>query len=237
MSKAEISIFRRQEMKKMVFFSLIVTVFIMVPIVNAQLGKTHHPRFYSDFRPVEGGWSEYQITAKGEHPSKMKVAIVGKEGPDYWYETVSETKEGERVITKILVSGNPEDQSNLKRMIVKTGNEPAMEMPLQIMQSYRPQETKTPKKEIKLIDKGMETIKVPAGSFKAHRFQYQAPDGVVDMWIFKDVCPYGLVKSQSKDVEMVLIGYGTGARTEITETPRKFEMPQMPQMFERKQKR
>jgi hypothetical protein len=38
-----------------------------------------------------------------------------------------------------------------------------------------------------------------------------------------------MIKSVSKDFEMVLIGYGTGAKTLITETPQKFEMPQMPE--------
>jgi hypothetical protein len=46
----------------------------------------------------------------------------------------------------------------------------------------------------------------------------------------KEVSPYGIVKSQAKDFEMVLMGYGAGAQTLITETPQKFDMPQMPQM-------
>jgi hypothetical protein len=29
---------------------------------------------------------------------------------------------------------------------------------------------------------------------------------------------------------MVLLGYGTGAKRQITERPQKFEMPQMPSM-------
>jgi hypothetical protein len=59
--------------------------------------------------------------------------------------------------------------------------------------------------------------------------QYQDADVVVDTWVYKDVSPYGMVKSVSKDLEMVLLGYGTGAKTLITETPQKFEMPQMPE--------
>jgi hypothetical protein len=35
-------------------------------------------------------------------------------------------------------------------------------------------------------------------------------------------------------MKMVLIGYGTGAKTLITETPQKFEMPQMPEMMPRR---
>jgi hypothetical protein len=60
--------------------------------------------------------------------------------------------------------------------------------------------------------------------------QYQDGEIVEDIWIHKDISPYGMVKSQSKEFEMVLLGYGTGAKTLITETPQKFEMPKMPQM-------
>jgi hypothetical protein len=172
-----------------------------------------------------GGWSEYQMTGKGEQPSKMKIAIVGKEGDAYWYETVMETKREGRVISKMLVSGNPEDQKNVKRMIVKMGNEPAMEMPVQMMQGSKGQGQKG-----KITDQGSESIKVPAGTFTTRHMQYQDGETVVDTWVHNDIPPYGMVKSQSKDFEMVLLGYGTGAKTLISETPQKFQMPQMPQI-------
>jgi hypothetical protein len=66
--------------------------------------------------------------------------------------------------------------------------------------------------------------------------QYQDVE-TVDTWVYKDVSPYGMIKSQSKDMEMVLLGYGTGAKTQITETPQKFEMPQMPQIPEGRPRR
>lgn len=217
-------------MKKNVFVVSIGLFLILVHFAHAQFGKTAGPRFYSEFKPVVGGWSEYQMTTKGEPSSKMKIAVVGKEGDAYWYETVMETKREGRVITKMLVSGNPEDQKNIKRMIVKMGNEPAMEMPVGMMG----RQAKTEEKPGKLIDKGTETIKVPAGTFKAKHIQYEAQEGLVDTWIHKGVSPYVMVKSQSKDFEMALLGYGTGAKTLITETPQKFEMPQMPQIPERR---
>jgi hypothetical protein len=85
-----------------------------------------------------------------------------------------------------------------------------------------------------MIDRGTESIKVPAGTFTTQRMQYQDGERVVDHWVYKDVSPYKMVKSQSKDFDMVLLGYGTGAKTLITETPQKFEMPQMPQMPSRR---
>jgi hypothetical protein len=163
------------------------------------------------------------MTPKGEPPSKMKIAVVGKEGDAYWYETVMEAKREGRVMTKVLVSGDPSDQKNIKRMIFKPGNEPAMEMPVQMMEQPSTQKGQPGK----IIDKGTETVKVPAGTFKTQHMQYQNGE-VVDSWIYKDISPYGMIKSVSKDFEMVLIGYGTGAKTLITEIPQKFEMPQMP---------
>jgi len=212
-------------MKKTFWIVSILLVLVLTQIAYAQFGKTSGPSFYGEFKPVIGGWSEYQMTTKGNPPTKMKVAVVGKEGDAYWYETVMEGGREGRTIMKMLVSGNPEDQKNIKRMIVKQGNDPAMEMPVQMMgQASKAQESKG-----KVIDKGTETIKVPAGTFKTQHSQYQDAEGVVDTWIYKDVSPYGMIKSVSKDTEMVLIGYGTGAKTQITETPQKFEMPQMPE--------
>jgi len=107
-------------------------------------------------------------------------------------------------------------------MIVKMGDEPAVEMPVQMMQGSKDQGQRG-----KTIDKGTESIKVPAGTFTAQHMQNQDGETVVDTWVHKDISPYGMVKSQSKEFEMVLLGYGTGAKTLITETPQKFEMPQM----------
>jgi len=217
-------------MKKIV---CIISIFLSLFFINlayAQFGKTSGPSFHGEFKPVVGGWSEYQMTTKGNPSTKMKVAVVGKEGDAYWYETMMEEGREGRTIMKMLVSGNPEDQKNIKRMIVKTGNEPAMEMPITMKGLY----SKSQEPKGKVSDKGTETIKVPAGTFTTQHFQYQDLKDVVDTWVYKDVSPYGLIKSQSKDMKMVLIGYGTGAKTLITETPQKFEMPQMPERMPRR---
>jgi len=210
-------------MKKIIWVSSVFSILFFVHVAHAQFGKGAMPKFYSDFKPVVGGWSEYEMTSKGESPVKTKIAIVGKEGDAYWYETVMEDKKAGKMITKMLVSGNPDDPNSVKRVIIKAGNEPAMEMPIQMWkQGSKPQESKG-----KVIDKGKETIKVPAGTFAGQHFQYQESGSLVDTWVYKDVSPYGLIKSQSKDFEMILTGYGTGAKSLITETPKKLEMSQL----------
>lgn len=215
-------------MKKILFFIHVLLIFLLTSVTYAQFQNTTIPKLHAEFRPVLGGWSEYQITSKEGASYKMKVAIVGREGNAYWYETLMESKAHDKIITKMLISGNPEDRNNIKRMIVKMGNQPPMEIPLQMVQPNRDQDRST-KPIGKAVDKGTETIKVPAGTFKARHIQYQDTSGVVDTWIHNDLTPYNLIKSQSKDMEMILIAYGTDAKTSITETPRKFEMPKVPQ--------
>lgn len=214
-------------MKKEASLFAIMLVLSSFAISHAQLGKAG-PDFYGDFKPVMGGWSEYQIT--GASPSKMKIAIVGKEEGSYWYEMVTETKGEGRTISKMLISGDPKAQTNVKKMIVKTGDEPAMEMPATMGQQFSKREAPAGQQPA-AVDKGTETITVPAGTFTAQHLQYQNAQEIVDVWINKDISPYGLIKSKSKSQEMVLIGHGSGAKTEITETPEKFELPQMPKGF------
>ncbi len=212
-------------MKKIAFIFSIFSILCSVHLSHAQFGRGPRMQFHSEFTPVVGGWSEYEMKGKEGSSTKMKIAVVGKEGDSYWYETSMEDKQGGKMISKMLVSGNPDDRKNVKRIIIKSGDQPAMEMAGQTpRQSPKSEESA----KGKLVEKGTETIKVPAGTFTTKHFQYQDANGVTDTWIYKDIHPYGLIKSQSKDFEMVLLAYGTGAQTQITETPRKFEMPKMP---------
>lgn len=185
-------------------------------------------KIYGDFKPVVGAWAEYQMTTKGEDPVTMRLAIVGKEGEFFWYETVMTMKDQGRVVTKMLVSGNPQETQNVKRMIIKSGDDPAMEMPIQAPAEPK-SKTDTPKQpEGTLVNKGSEMVTVPAGTFKADHYVYTQDETVVDSWVAPDIGPYGMAKTLTKDTEMVLTAYGKDATTLITETPRKLEMPKLP---------
>ena len=65
---------------------------------------------------------------------------------------------------------------------------------------------------------GEETVEVPAGSFKTtklHNAKYES-----DTWVSSKV-PFYMVKSVGKDYELALAKVGDGAKSSITETPRK----------------
>ncbi len=212
-------------MRKIAWAIPIVFTLSFVHLSYGQFEKAFGPKSFTDFKPLVGGWSEYQKISKSGESLKRKFAIVGKEGDAYWYESVMEGGRKGRFVVKLLVSGDPREPKNVKRVIQKAGINPAVEFPVEVMQRlHTDQEQKG-----KIIDKGNETIKVPAGSFSTRHMQYRDGEEVLDTWVCKDVSPYGIIKSQWKDNEMVLIGYGTGAKTLITETPQKVDPSQMRQ--------
>lgn len=197
-------------------------------------GSDEGPDLWGDleFKPVVGQWAEYQMTPKGEKTMKMRFAVVGKEDDAHWLEYVMTGHEGEQMISKMLVTGDPEDMSNIKRMIVKNGDEPAMEMPVQMMAMMEgkgmpePEKAETP--EPKMTDAGVESVTVPAGTFKANHWQFGSEGDTFDAWLKDGVGPYGLIKGSSKEFEMVLVGHGDKATTLITETPQAFPMQGSP---------
>ena len=52
-------------MKKILLIGSLVLIFAFGSFAYAQFGRTAGPRFYTEFKPVVGGWSEYQMTTKG----------------------------------------------------------------------------------------------------------------------------------------------------------------------------
>ncbi len=178
-----------------------------------------------DFTPVVGHWAEYQMDAEDENPMMMRISIVGEEDEAYWYETVMTDDEGMQMVSKMLVSGDPQDTDNLKRMIVKPGDQPAMEMPVQMMGMMggmgEPEgETPEPVK----VDLGVELVTVPAGEFDAHHWRFTTGEDVFDAWVSEGVGPYGVVKTVTNGVAMVLAAHGDKAVSQITEEPQTLPM-------------
>jgi hypothetical protein len=211
-------------------------VLLSAPLVDASAFGPG-PNLWGDleFKPVVGHWAEYQMTPEGEKPMTMRVSIVGQEDDDYWYETIMTTDKGEKVITKMLVSGDPKSKENTKRMIIKSGDEPAMEMPVQMMQMMGGMDEPEPEDELEdeapeteMVDLGVESVEVPAGTFDAHHWQLTSEDMVFDAWISSEVGPYGVVRSAADEFEMILLSHGDDAVSLITETPQSLPMKGFP---------
>lgn len=180
-----------------------------------------------------GQWAAYEVTAPqmGGGPAEMRFAIVGTEAVDgnehYWYEMKMASPEGEMIL-QFLVPEYPFDQRDIKDLVMKGGDQPAMRMPEQMI-GMMMQRTggaggfaRDAVKECEGADMvGQESVTVPAGTFDV--LHLRTSEG--DVWVSLEI-PFGLVKMMGGGGEqMVLMEHGSDATSSITETPR--EMPGM----------
>jgi len=216
-------------------------VLYAVPAVRAQdlvaiCRKAMHPSV--------GAWSQYKMVGGREDGTTLRMSIVGsesREGSRYlWVEVAARavrTGPGAgdtlSMISKMLVPTFGSGSDQVRARIVKIGSARPMEMP--VTQSRGPGTSGTDMlaqcRTAKVI--GWERVTVPAGTFRA--LHIQNPGSKSDQWVDPGL-PLALVKGTSGggdqgSHQMVLLGHGTGARSQITGTPQPFNAQLMMQMM------
>ncbi len=168
-------------------------------------------------------------TKKVVEGGKVQPISKPKEENFYWYE-VKETdpKTGNVVIVKMLISDNPQEIGTIQRMIMKSGKEPASELPQELLGMINqptPDTLKVAKPKMKNL--GTEKVKIKDKTFKCSHLQYILKGKTTaDVWTNKKVPLFGLVKSTSPEITMELLEYGTDAVSAIKEKPEVLKIPQ-----------
>jgi hypothetical protein len=184
-------------------------------------------------RPMRvGEWADYRWKGGRNDGSTMRMAVVGTEAvagkPNYWYEiALNDTRHGKTII-QVLVPGFGFQGSSIHGLIMKSGTEPAMRMPQQMVQMMAGQMDRNfdadfTRKCQKMTVVGWEQITGTAGTFRALHVKDEGDQ--TDAWIVPDLY-FGLARAQLKDgSSMELTGKGTGAKSSITETPQMMPSP------------
>lgn len=194
-------------------------------------------RLLGTFAPKTGAWSEYALFNKttGQR-TLMRMSIVGVEGDSYWYEMIIK-EEGLPNIVKMMVTGDPNDPENIKRIIVKSGTNEAQEMDQESMKKVRMLASRMFEGQsgipaslnVNLQDKktGEGVATVPAGTFEVSLHQIMDTTGTVyaKYKFSQAVRPFGIVSSDTESTSMVLVGYGDEAESLITEEPAMMNQP------------
>ena len=97
---------------------------------------------------------------------------------------------------------------------------------------YQMEERGRPSMTWEIAVVGHESVNTPAGIFVCDHYQTQGTGGPFDVWVTSSVSPYGLVKMTSPRTTVTLSKLVKGAKSRITETPQKLEIPQMPGLSE-----
>jgi hypothetical protein len=225
------------------FRYLIMTAVVVFFLVGTQLssaqmpGMPNMPKMYGEFKmPPVGSYVIYKATyAQNKMVKTTKMSIVGKEKSDkdediYWYEIEdTDPATGDAVITKMLISGNPQDIGIVHRMIIKQGKQQALELPQAMIQminaSPAPKTDAADQPKIKNL--GTEKFKVGDQTFDCAHMRYTVKDKTTsDVWSNTKIPLFGMVKTSTPEATFELSGYGTDAVSAITEEPKVLEIPE-----------
>jgi hypothetical protein len=194
------------------------------------------PKLYGEFKtPQEGAYVTYKVFYPRNNVERItKLSIVGKEkSPDdedlYWFEQEeTDPKTGDVTVVKMLISGSPQDIKTIHRMIMKSGKEPAQELPEDLIQMIN--QAPTAKKEAdqpKMKNLGTEKVKIKDQTMDCTHMRYTSKDkSTTDVWSNAKVPLFGMVKSTTTDATLELVGYGTDAVSAIKEQPKVMELPE-----------
>lgn len=188
-------------------------------------------------RPMRvGQWASYNWIGGRSEGNSMRMAVVGTETvngtPYFWYEmSFTDPKKGDKgkTIMQMLVPGLTLQTGAVRGLIMKSGTDPAMRMPDQMVSMMGGQmanqnfaaEIGRRCREMDLV--GWEQTTVPAGTFRALHIRSTAEQ--TEAWVLPDLY-FALLKATMKDgSSMVLTGRGMDAKSSITETPQTMPSP------------
>jgi antitoxin component of MazEF toxin-antitoxin module len=171
----------------------------------------------------------------------MRLAVVSEETHGdtkfYWYEVAftdpSRGPQG-RMIMQSLVAGPGAKSRTVRAVVVKSGDQPAMRMPPQMVEMMNSTPGSNVAAEIarqcqEMAVVGSETVTVPGGRFTTIHLRHRTSG--TEVWI-EPTLNFALVKATMQDGgAMELTGQGMGAKSSITETPREmtgFPVPPPP---------
>ena len=181
-----------------------------------------------------GNWATYNWTTGQASASTLRMAVIGKEAHEgttyYWYEVTIEDPQrpNARMIMQTLVPSFG-SKAGVREVIMKTGDQPAMKMPPQMVQMINTTPGANVTAEIArdcaAMDViGWEDVTVPAGHF--HALHMRNARTAMNVWVQPDL-EFAMVRGTLKDGSaLALKAQGTGAKSSITETP--VPMPGLP---------
>ena len=184
--------------------------------------------------PPVGAWSQLNMVGGRTNGATMRISIVGTETRRdtayLWMEfAVRGVPMGVgggdtiTIVNKMLVAGFGPGMSEPREHIMKFGGAPAMTMPVGAAGGAQGPSMMQDCIDGKVV--GWESVTVPAGTFRA--LHVQNAEGKGDSWVAPGL-PFGLVKGATAgdagdSGQMVLVGHGMGARSQITEAPRPYD--------------
>lgn len=162
-----------------------------------------------------GQWANYDVISHGNR-WRLEYALVGREKNGksqlFWLEA-RRFEQSDSLFVKCLV---PSGLNGAAERVLISGN--SANSSLLLDGSHLPWGTEGKPLEVsrKRQPAVLENVDTPAGQFSSNRYEHSAGQ----IWLSSKVPVFGLVRSKSDEVEMVLVAFGQrGATSELKEAP------------------
>lgn len=197
---------------------LIHTILLLI-VALPMLASSYFPEFYHAWKPQVGQWSTYRITDSRGEVADLTFSVVAKEGEAFWLE-LKTSQEGAVGTVAFLVTGDPADDANIQIIRAQEEGQPALEISKETLVKLRTQGHKAFGGEAtpigprvgKLDPLPDESVTAAGKNLKCRHLKVVGPDQTAEVWLNEDVGPFELVRLKSGLEEVVLLGYGKGAK-------------------------
>jgi len=178
--------------------AFVVVVAVLAPATaSPQMGSPAGGDLFMDVNkaPV-GSYGEYTMTLTDIPPVWMRYALVERKDGLNVLEISVKAQPGAPfrglAVTQMAITGKKDDDDSVKRMVVQMGDgaQPMDMTPMIRMMPKKPKKKKAPAVMI-----GVETVRVPAGTFKAKHSRTAGSGGsTIETWTSDEAPPFGIVK-------------------------------------------
>lgn len=164
-----------------------------------------------------GEWTRWVV--EGDDSTEMERAFIARtdEGGEWWRVKYADREEGEAIVLEGLFSADRNELIRLRAQM--PGEDEPSELPVQEGSYGYAAPIKLTEESVAGATVGTETIRVPAGSFKARHIRYGSGSGTIEWWL-TDQVPGGLVRysthqADGESVTVELTAHGHGAVSEL----------------------
>ena len=172
--------------------------------------------FASGVNYKPGEYTRWSVSGHGSATFERAYLFNDAGGNAWWKLKLVETEHNQTIIYEALVTP---DHTKVLRLRAQLPNDSTVqELPVDETAVIH---TMTPTGQA--VDKGVESITVPAGQFSAHHMVYAGEHGSADVWT-TDKVPGSAIRMQGRGEhgnggEMTLTAYGSDAKSELGTTP------------------
>lgn len=192
---------------------------VLLPVVVC--ASSYFPQFYHMYKPEVGQWSKYEMVDSSGQKAIITVSVVGKEKDSFWIE-IESTIQGETGLAAFLVSGDPTDDSNVRKVRLRSGDGPIIEIDKATLDRMKEsQQSVSTAFGIgpttgKLQGMPDEKVQVGTRTLSCSRVKLVSQDGrSADVWLNEEVTPFGVVKLTSDKESLTLVDSGKDAKPRL----------------------